>query len=413
VTRIEAVICTRLRVPLHTPFVTALRRTEWTDTVVVRITDSDGNTGWGEAPQVWQVTGESLAGATACVEEMLAPLAFGRDVDDWPEVATAVQRAVARNFGAKAAVDVALHDLAARRAGVPFARFLRDGDEAPKGRLARADWASFADTSATDRTADTGNTGDTEGTDPAEAADTAGTIPRLVATDVTLSVGSAVELAPTAQQRVAEGFTTLKMKVGTDAATDVARVRAVRDAVGPDVTIRLDANQGWSPQEAVEVIHALEAAGLGVEVVEQPVAGDNVEGLAWVRNRVELPVMADESVYGMRDLDRILRLEAADMINVKLAKCGSLDVARDLLRKAADHGLGTIVGSMMESQIGVGAAASLVAAYPTTVTSDLDAAWWAADSPVVGGLRYVGSTVTLPSGPGLGIVGLACVRGGP
>jgi len=419
VSRVEAVTCTRLRVPLHTPFVTALRRTESMETVVVQITDSDGNTGWGEAPQVWQVTGESLAGATACIEEMLAPLVVGRDVDDWQEIAAAVQRAVARNFGAKAAVDVALHDLVARRAGVPFARFLRDGDEAPKGWLPRTDRASFADTSATDRTADTGNTGDTEGTDTAEAADTpeaadtAGTIPRLVATDVTLSVGSAAELAPTAQQRVAEGFTTLKMKVGTDAATDVARVRAVRDAVGPDVTIRLDANQGWSPQEAVEVIHALEAAGLGVEVVEQPVAGDDVEGLAWVRNRVELPVMADESVYGMRDLDRILRLEAADMINVKLAKCGSLDVARDLLRKAADHGLGTIVGSMMESQIGVGAAASLVAAYPTTVTSDLDAAWWAADSPVVGGLRYVGSTVTLPSGPGLGIVGLACVRGGP
>jgi L-alanine-DL-glutamate epimerase-like enolase superfamily enzyme len=411
VTRIQAVTCTRLRVSLHTPFVTALRRTGSTDTVVVRIADSDGNTGWGEAPQVWQVTGESLAGATACVEEMLAPLAVGRDVDDWPEVAAAVQRAVARNFGAKAAVDVALHDLAARRAGVPFARFLRDRDGAPNERLPRAEWASFADTSATDRTADTGNTGDTRGTDIAEAADTAGTIPRLVATDVTLSVGSAAELAPTAQQRVAEGFTTLKMKVGTDAATDVARVRAVRDAVGPDVTIRLDANQGWSPQEAVEVIHALEAADLGVEVVEQPVAGDDVEGLAWVRSRVELPVMADESVYGMRDLDRILRLEAADMINVKLAKCGSLDVARDLLRKAADHGLGTIVGSMMETHIGVGAAASLVAAYPTTLTSDLDAAWWTVNSAVVGGLRYVGSTVTLPSGPGLGSVGLACVRG--
>ncbi len=363
-TRVASVTCTRLRVPLHTPFVTALRRTESTDTVVVRILDSDGVTGWGEAPQVWQVTGESLAGATACIEQMLAPLAVGRQVDDWQDVAAAVQGAVARNFGAKAAVDVALHDLVARRAGVTLTELL--------------------------------------GGTPAAWGGTLG-----VGTDVTLSAGPADELALVAAHRVRDGFSTLKMKVGTDAATDVARVRAVRDAVGPDVTIRLDANQGWSAEEAVEVIRALDAAQLGVELVEQPVAGDDVEGLAWVRERVGLPIMADESVYGIRDLDRVLRLAAADMVNVKLAKCGSLAVAAALLAKAAEHGLGTIVGSMMESHIGVGAAASLVAAHPTSLTSDLDAAWWACASPVEGGLRYDGATVVLPSTPGLGIEQLA------
>ena len=354
-TRIESVRCTRLRVPLHTPFVTSLRRTESTDTVVVRVTDSDGVTGWGEAPQVWQVTGESLAGATSCIEEMFVPLVVGRDVDDWAEVTSAVQGAVARNFGAKAAIDVALHDLVARRSELPLAVFLDGGAST------------------------------------------------CVETDVTLSVGSVEALGASARQSVADGFATLKMKVGTDAATDVARVRAVREAVGPDVTIRLDANQGWSPRDAVEVIRALEAAELGVEVVEQPVPGDDVEGLAWVRSRVGLPIMADESLYGLRDLDRILRLGAADVVNVKLAKCGSLAVALELLRRAREHGLGTIVGSMMESHIGVGAAASLVAAQPTSLTSDLDAAWWAAASPVVGGLQYAGSTVVLPTAPGLGI----------
>jgi len=390
VTRVEVVTCTRLRVLLHTPFVTALRRTESTDTVVVRVSDSDGNTGWGEAPQVWQVTGESLAGATACIEEMLAPLVVGRDVDDWQEVTDTVQRAVARNFGAKAAVDVALHDLVARRAGVSLAALLRDRE------LGAASAASPLTPS---------------GDPSSEPVLGEGAVREVVSTDVTLSAGSADELGPTARRRVAEGFTTLKMKVGTDAATDVARVRVVRDAVGPDVTIRLDANQGWSTQEAVDVIRALDRAQLGVELVEQPVAGDDVEGLAWVRSRVELPVMADESVYGMRDLDRVLRLGAADMVNVKLAKCGSLGAALALLRKATDHGLGTIVGSMMESHIGVGAAASLVAAYPTTATSDLDAAWWAAESPVVGGLAYAGSTVSLPASPGLGIEGLTNASG--
>ncbi|MEP6797182.1 MAG: dipeptide epimerase [Lapillicoccus sp.] len=353
--------------PLHTPFVTALRRTETADTVVVRVADSDGVVGWGEAPQVWQVTGESLAGAVACLEEMLIPVVVGRDVDDWQQAATAVQRAVARNFGAKAAVDVALHDLAARRAGLSLGAFLR---------------SLSAQTVPTP-------------------------LARTVQTDVTLSAGSVEGLCAAAVDRVADGFRTLKMKVGTDARTDVDRVRAVRERVGGDVTIRLDANQGWTPAEAVEVVRALEAADLGVEVVEQPVAGDDVEGLAWVRSRVGLPVMADEALYSLVDLDRILRLEAADIVNVKLAKCGSLTVAAQLLRRASEHGLGTIVGSMMETHIGVGAAASLVAAHPTSLVSDLDAAWWAARSPVLGGITFDGSTITLPEASGLGINGFA------
>jgi len=359
VSTIASVTCTPLRLPLHTPFVTALRRTSTTDTLLVRVTDSDGVAGWGESPQVWRVTGESVAGATACVEQVLAPLVVGRDVDEWEQVASSLQGAVARNFGAKAALDVALHDLLARRAGLDLASFLAGA-----------------------------------ALDPARL-----TLP----TDVTLSAGAADELAGVARRRIEDGFTTLKMKVGTDAATDVARVRAVREAVGPAVTLRLDANQGWTPAEAVEVIRALAEADLGVELVEQPVAAEDIEGLAWVTARVEVPVMADEAVYGVRDLERVIRLGAADLVNVKLAKCGGLGVGRALLDMAAAHGLGTVVGSMMESHIGVGAAASLVAACPTTAVSDLDAAWWVAEVPVAGGLRYERGTVVLPRSPGLGM----------
>jgi L-alanine-DL-glutamate epimerase-like enolase superfamily enzyme len=195
----------------------------------------------------------------------------------------------------------------------------------------------------------------------------------------------------------------LKLKVGTDAATDVARVRAVRQAAGPGVRIRLDANQGWTPREAVGVITALEDAGLDIELVEQPVQAADLDGLAWVTSRVQTAVMADESVYGPRDLVEVIRRRAADLVNVKLAKCGGLSAARTLLDVAESHQVGTIVGSMMESHIGVGAAASLAAAYGTSATSDLDAAWWAASSPVRGGLSYDGATVVLPETPGLGI----------
>ncbi|GAA1906159.1 mandelate racemase/muconate lactonizing enzyme family protein [Lapillicoccus jejuensis] len=360
--RIVDVSCTRVRARLHTPFVTALRRTETVDTVLVRVRDTDGVVGYGEAPQVWQVTGESLASATACVEQMLAPLVVGTDTDDWSATTARLPRAVARNAGAKAAVDVALHDLAARRSGVRLAELLR-----------------------------------TTYGDPAAHP------PRTVTTDVTLSAGDADALAAAAVARVADGFGTLKLKVGTDAATDVARVRAVREAVGPDPVLRLDANQGWTPEDAVDVVRALEAADLGVELVEQPVPGEDVEGLAWVRARVGLPVMADEALFTAYDLERILRLGAADAINVKLAKTGSLAAAAALLRRAAEHGLGTMVGSMMETHVGLGAAASLVAAVPTSGTNDLDAAWWAAASPYDGGITYDGPVITLPDVPGLGI----------
>lgn len=351
---IAAVRTHRLSAPLHTPFVTALRRTTTVDTLVVELVDDDGRSGFGEAPQVWQVTGASIAGAEACVREIIAPALTGRDADDLVARCGEVQRAVAGNESAKGAVDAALHDLAARRLGVPLVRLL------------------------------------------------GGTTLR-VPTDVTLAAGDAVDLAAAAKQRRAEGFDVLKLKVGTDARGDLDRVRAVRSAVGPGVRIRLDANQGWTPREAVRVIRGIEDAGLDVELVEQPVARWDLDGLAWVSDRVDLPILADESVFGVRDLVEVIRRRAADMVNVKLAKCGGLHPARTLLDLAAAHGVGTIVGSMMESQIGVGAAASLVAAYGTTAVSDLDAAWWLAWSPVRGGIRYDGATVVLPDAPGLGI----------
>jgi L-alanine-DL-glutamate epimerase-like enolase superfamily enzyme len=224
-----------------------------------------------------------------------------------------------------------------------------------------------------------------------------------VPTDVTISAGSPDALGSAARARVAEGFTRLKLKVGTDAATDVSRVRAVRDAVGLDVGLRLDANQGWSRADAVTVIRALQEADLGVELVEQPVAGDDVEGLAWVRARVGLPIMADETVYGMTDLERVIRLDAADAVNVKLAKCGGPLTGLRLLARAREAGLGTMVGSMMESHLGVAAAASMVAAVGTSAVSDLDAAWWATHSPYVGGPTYGPGVIRLPADPGLGM----------
>ncbi len=340
--------------PLHTPFVTALRRTGTTDTVVVEILDDHGLRGFGEAPQVWRVTGESLAGARACLDGPLRDVLIGRDPDDLQSLLRDVRCAVVANHGAKAAADIALHDLAARRLGVPLARYL--GGSADR-----------------------------------------------VATNVTLSVAGPEQLARTAIARVGEGFDVLKIKVGTDPVGDVSRVTAIREAVGPQVRIRLDANQGWTPREAVRTMRAIEDSGAEVELVEQPVEGHDLAGLAHVTAHIDTPTLADEAVYGVRDLLAVIERRAADMVNVKLAKSAGLGPARTLLELATAAGMGTMVGSMMETHIGVGAAASLVAAYGTTAVSDLDAAWWLSTAPVTGGIRYDGPTVRLPDAPGLGI----------
>jgi L-alanine-DL-glutamate epimerase-like enolase superfamily enzyme len=227
-----------------------------------------------------------------------------------------------------------------------------------------------------------------------------------VQTDVTVSAGDPAELVETARKRVSEGFRVLKLKIGTDPQTDVARVRQVRETVGPDIRIRVDANQGWTPREAIRVIRAVEDAGADLEFVEQPVHAGDLAGLARVTAAVDTPVMADESVFGLRDLSTLVGTGAADLVNIKLAKCGGLSPAIAMASLARAHGIGYIVGSMMEGPIGVGAAASLVAAVGSTFVSDLDAAWWTAASPVTGGLRYDEATVVLPDASGLGIGGL-------
>ena len=149
-------------------------------------------------------------------------------------------------------------------------------------------------------------------------------------------------------------------------------------------------------------ILALEHADLDVGFVEQPVRGEDVEGLAAVRARVGLPVMADEALHSLLDL-RIIRWQAADLVNVRLAELpGSLGVALEQVHRATDAGLGTMVGSMMETAIGVGAVAAVRGRIRRGAVDDLDAAWWAAASRRSSGGRLRGDRLVLSSSVGSG-----------
>lgn len=347
-TRIVEVATARLIRPLHTPFVTALRRTDHVLSVAVRVTDADGTTGYGEAPQIWRVTGESMVGIEECVQGPLATALLGRAVDD--EQAPLVHRwlagAVAANTGARAATEVAVLDLLARRAGRTLA-------------------------------ASVGGTADELGCDLTIAAQ--------------VDDPSAESLAP--------GFTTAKVKVGLDPA-DVQRVIRIQEQSGEGVRIRIDANQAWDVSTTVAAVDAWHAAGVALDLIEQPLPAHDLAGHAELRRRLSVPVMLDESVFSVHDLRRAIEAEAADLVNIKLAKCGGIYAALEIAREARKAELGVMVGSMMESELGLAAAAAVSAAVAPDQTHDLDAAWWSIDPSDLGTPYRDGRFVIAPT-PGL------------
>jgi len=344
--------------PLHTPFVTAVRSTEVVESVLVQAVDGDGRSGWGEGVSTWRITGDSIAGIEAAVSGPLRDVVVGRDVDDLDALLRDVGSAIVGNTAAKAAVDGALHDLAAVRLGIPLPRLL-------------------------------------------------GSAALDLPTDITLAADSPTAMATAAKARRGDGFDVLKIKVGDGGADDVTRVHAIRESAGKQAILRLDANQGWSPREAVRIIGTLEDAGLDIELVEQPVRAGDLDGLAFVTAHVQTPILADEAVSSARDLLEITRRRAADMVNIKLAKCGGLRAGRALLAVAEAAGVDVLIGSMMETHVGVGAAASLAAISGSPLVHDLDAAWWLRRSPVEGGPRYEQARLRFAAAPGLGISGLA------
>lgn len=347
----------RTTVRLRRPFVTAVRRADTLDVLLVEAVDHDGRAGWGEAALSWRVTGESAVGAQAAIEGPLRAAVLGLPSEDTPAWGRAVASALARNTAAKAAVDAALWDLHARTAGRPVHELVAPGS------------------------------------------------PSATTTDMTLSAVEDALVLRDAAEHVTAGFTTLKVKLGTDVRRDDRVLRALRAGPAAGVRLRVDANQGWTAEEAVRLVRGWEDDGLGVELVEQPTPAGDVEALARVTAGVETPILADESVWGARDLREIVRARAADLVNVKLAKCGGITPARHLVEMARAAGTGVLVGSMLESVVGITAAAHLAVTLPPAV-HDLDAALWQVGAPVRGGVRYLADTIELPATPGLGIEGV-------
>lgn len=340
-----------VRRPLRRPFRTALRTVRALSAIEVSLHTPSRVPGVGTTVATPAITGDTEESVLAALHGPVTQ-ALRRGPRTLAEALDAVGAAAAGVPSARAAADLALHHLAAGHAGLVGSGEAVSGD-AVSGDAAEAGWL------------------------PALLGNAAAP----VRSDLTVGVDSPSAMAAAAREAVTEGFGTLKLKLA-DPETDVQRVADVHAALGgADRTalLRVDANQAWSPADAVRVLDRIAALGIDLELVEQPVRADDIAGLARVRQASPWPVLADESVFTAEDVRRVADASAADLVNLKLLKCGGLGPARDVVAACAETGLGLVVGCMLEPAEGVAAARHLAAAAAEgPMAHDLDAGWWAA-----------------------------------
>lgn len=345
-----------IRLALHEPFVVSYATQEDIPTVLVRITAADGQTGWGEATPDPNVTGETWPSTIAVLEHDLAAAVIGRDALDREGIVRAMDAQVDAVPAAKAAIDIAVHDLVAKAAGLPL-------------------WALLGGRSK----------------------------PHLTISRV-VSIKNPEQMATDAVQHVRDGFETVKLKVGdaTNPRLDIARVAAVREAIGPEIGIKIDVNQGWkTPGIAIPAIRAILASN--PDYIEQPVDQHDIAALAEVRRATGAPIMADECVHGVREMRRVAELRAADLVNIKLMKTGGLLNAMRVNAIAEAAGIVGQVGTMVESSIASAAGLHFAMAHANIQTVEMGGPLMIAGD--IGNLRscYDRNRITLPDAPGLGV----------
>jgi L-alanine-DL-glutamate epimerase-like enolase superfamily enzyme len=351
---VESVTARALSVPLLEPFVIASGRMDATRAAEIEVTIAwrgQKATGLGEAACLPPVTKEDQGDVLRTIDEAAAGW-IGQPVDCADPTAGLAVGPVAR-----AGVETAVLDALARIAGVPLRVLLADG-----GARATA----------------------------------------TLETDVTIAIAEPERMAELARGWFARGFRALKVKVGKDVDADARALSAIARAV-PSAKLRVDANAGYSARDAIALGRGCERMGLRVECWEQPCGEDDLDGLAEVAEALEAPVVADESVKRLADVRAILDRKCADGINLKLAKSGGPLAALAIGRAARAGGLKVMVGGMVETRLGMTAAAHVACALGGADFVDLDTAWLLATDPYEGGYVADGPRYTMPDQPGLGV----------
>jgi len=337
-------------IPLKEPFVIAIMEVLASQSCFIRITTESGLYGMGEGNPYWAITGETQAINLAGAED-LARMLIGRDASDIEARVTDLQGFLPHNTTLRSAFDMALYDLLAKAAGLPLYAFLRGGR-------------------------------------------------RVFWTDNTIGIGEPEYMAAKAVRFKEEGFQAIKAKLGTTVEPDIERIRKIREAIGPDLPIRTDANQGWDYNTAVRVLRAIEP--FGVQYCEQPIAAWDYANLSRLREKTSIAIMADESLFDHHDAFKLAAGGCCDYFNIKLAKSGGIHTALKINAIGEAAGIPCMVGCMTETRLALTACAHLISARPNIRFADLDGHLFLKEDPITGGAEYKVGEIHLPETPGHG-----------
>jgi L-alanine-DL-glutamate epimerase-like enolase superfamily enzyme len=224
---------------------------------------------------------------------------------------------------------------------------------------------------------------------------------KILATDMTVSIGDPQKMAADAVKFKEQGFPAIKVKLGESKKKDVERIAAIRKAIGKDIPLRIDANQGWKVQTAIATLNALEE--FNIQHCEEPIARWNFMKLKKVRKNSPIPIMADESCGDHHDAKRLIDLEACDMLNIKLGKSGGIYNALKIISLAEKAKMDLQVGAFMESRLGMTAFAHLALCSDHIIHCDFDTPLMFTEDPVSAGIVYEkNGVVKVPESVGLG-----------
>lgn len=339
-------------IKLKEPFKISLGVLTHANNIIVRIHTESGLIGSGECSPFMTIHGESMDTAFT-VGQYLAKGLIGKSSIDMQANAALLDTIIYGNACIKSAFSIALYDLAAQHAQLPLYAFL------------------------------------------------GGTNNKILQTDYTVSIDTPAKMASDALKIKKNGFEIIKVKVGGSKEQDVERIRMIREAVGYDIQIRIDANQGWDATTALEILKAL--AVFKIQHCEEPINRALVDLLPGIKAESPIPIMADESCCSYYDAQRLIAINACDSFNIKLSKSAGITNALKILALAEQANMPIQVGGFLESRLGFTAAAHVALVGKTICYYDFDTPLMFDEDPVVGGISYQQrGVVSIPDGIGLG-----------
>ncbi len=346
--RIDTLTLTPFEVPLASPFRIATMTNHSASGVFISIT-AGGKTGWGECLPFHAINGENQATVMASLRT-LAPAIHGEDSRDLRILIELCESILPAQTTAISGIDMALHDLAAQRAGLPLYRFL-------------------------------------------------GGTKRELPTDLTIGILPPKEAAAKAKKIIDQGHEAIKIKLGDNPMNDAERVATIRE-VAEDAILRVDANQAYDRLTALHLLESI--AELDIQFCEQPVKRNDYQGLAFLHQNSTVPVMADESCFSPSDAFALLSQNCCNLINVKLCKSGGILRAQEIASITQAAFGRCMMGGMAETRLGVTAAAHVASSHSAFHFFDLDAHQGHKEDVIDGGIQTVRGSVVLPEKAGLG-----------